>query len=58
MKISYREVLTNHVCFVGSSAEPHKTYIERHAWFVNTSLWLIYINLQPPKTGDSQNQKV
>ena len=48
--------MTFDVRFVGN-AEPYKMVIKRHTWFVNTSLWLIYINLQPPKTGDSQNQK-
>ena len=43
--------------FVGLSRIPDKTCIEHHAWFVNASLWLIYINSQLPKTGDSQNQK-
>ena len=45
------------VRFVGLSRIPYKLYIECRAWFVNTSLWLIYVNLQPAKTGDSQNQK-
>ena len=39
--------------FVGN----HETYIEHYTWFINTSLWLIYINQQLLKTGDSQNQK-
>ena len=42
------------VHFVGNSAEPYKMYNAYHVWFVNTSLWLIYINLLPPKTCDSQ----
>ena len=32
-------------------------YVKCHAWFVSTHPWLVHINQQSPKTGDSQNRK-